>query len=134
MHVAWLLPESLSPLQLRVRPQLLAGSSPGCPGPQPHAVNNAASCLSGRQQTRQPRAGRRHFFPIHIHVNTVSINFLAKKIGYCNTSGVCHQLSNGFELKHGILSDDEDVKVKPIETSPNLNLDIAPLLAYRPFF
>ena len=52
----------------------------------------------------------------------------------CNTLGVCHQLSNGFELKHGILSDDEDVKVKPIETSPNLNLDIAPLLAYRPLF
>ena len=46
----------------------------------------------------------------------------------CNTPGVCHQLSNRFELKHGILSDDEDVKVKPIETSPNLNLDIAPLL------
>ena len=52
----------------------------------------------------------------------------------CNTPGVCHQLSNGFELKHGILSDDEDVKVKPMEMSPNLNLDIAPLLAYRPFF
>ena len=46
--------------------------------------------------------------------------------GACNTPGVCHQLSNGFELEHGILSDDEDVKVKPIETSPNLNLDIAP--------
>ena len=52
----------------------------------------------------------------------------------CNTLDVCHQLSNGFELKHGILSDDEDVKVKPIETSPNLNLEIAPLLAYRPLF
>ena len=52
----------------------------------------------------------------------------------CNTPGVCHRLSNGFELKHGILSDDEDVNVKPIETSPNLNLDIAPLLAYRPLF
>ena len=46
----------------------------------------------------------------------------------CNTPGVCHQLSNGFELKHGILSDDEDAKVQPIEMSPNLNLDIAPLL------
>ena len=54
--------------------------------------------------------------------------------GGCNTPGVCHQLSNGFELKHGILSDDEDVKVEPIETSPNLNLEIAPLLAYRPLF
>ena len=56
------------------------------------------------------------------------------KGGLCNTPGVCHQLSNGFELEHGILSDDEDVKVQPIETSPNLNLDIAPLLAYRPLF
>ena len=46
--------------------------------------------------------------------------------GGCNTPGVCHRLSNEFELKHGILSDDEDVNVKPIETSPNLNLDIAP--------
>ena len=46
----------------------------------------------------------------------------------CNTPGVCHQLSNGFELKHGILSDGEDAKVQPIEMSPNLNLDIAPLL------
>ena len=47
--------------------------------------------------------------------------------GY-NTLGVCHQLSNGFELKHGMLSGDEDVKVKPMEMSPNLNSDIAPLL------
>ena len=46
----------------------------------------------------------------------------------CNTLGVCHQLSNGFELEHDILSDDENVKVKPMEMSPNLNLDIAPLL------
>ena len=49
-------------------------------------------------------------------------------VGAYNTPGVCHQLSNGFELKHGILSNDEDVKVKPMEISPNLNLDIAPLL------
>jgi hypothetical protein len=49
-------------------------------------------------------------------------------LSLCNTPGVCHQLSSGFELKHGILSDDENVKVKPIETSPNLNLDVAPLL------
>ena len=47
---------------------------------------------------------------------------------HCNTPGVYHQLSNGFELKHGILSDGEDAKVQPIEMSPNLNLDIAPLL------
>jgi hypothetical protein len=29
----------------------------------------------------------------------------------CNTPGVCHQLSNGFELKHDRLSGDDDVKV-----------------------
>ena len=46
----------------------------------------------------------------------------------CNTLGVCHQLSNGFELKQGMLSDDEDVKVKHLEMSPNLNSDIALLL------
>jgi hypothetical protein len=39
----------------------------------------------------------------------------------CNTPGVCHSLSSGFELKHDRLSGDE----------PNLNLDIAPLLTYR---
>ena len=33
-----------------------------------------------------------------------------------------------------MLSGVGDVKVKPIETSPNLNLDIAPLLVYRPLF
>ena len=46
----------------------------------------------------------------------------------CNTPGVYDQLSNGFKLKHGMLSGDEDVKVKPMEMSPNLNSDIAPLL------
>jgi hypothetical protein len=48
--------------------------------------------------------------------------------GACNTQGVCHQLSSGFELKHGRLSGNEDVKVKPMEASLNLNLDVAPLL------
>jgi hypothetical protein len=49
---------------------------------------------------------------------------------YCNTPGVYHQLSSGFELKHGSLSGDEDVKVKPMEVSLNLNLDVAPCFAY----
>ena len=47
--------------------------------------------------------------------------------GY-NTPGVCHPLSNGFKLNHGMLSGDGDVKVKPMEMSPNLNANIAPLL------
>jgi hypothetical protein len=46
----------------------------------------------------------------------------------CNTLGVCYPLSSGFELKHDRLSGDKDVKVKPMETSPNLNFDVAPLL------
>jgi len=37
-------------------------------------------------------------------------------------------VSNGFKLKHDRLSDDGGVKVKPMEISPNLSLDIAPLL------
>jgi hypothetical protein len=51
----------------------------------------------------------------------------------CNTPGVCHQLSNGFELKHDRLSGDEDVKVKPMEMSPNLNWILHPCFTYRPF-
>jgi hypothetical protein len=47
---------------------------------------------------------------------------------HCNTPGVCHQLSNGFKLNHDMLSGVGDVKVKPMEISPNLNSDIAPLL------
>ena len=46
----------------------------------------------------------------------------------CNTPGVCHPLSNGFKLNHDMFSGDGDVKVKPMEMSPNLNSDIAPLL------
>jgi hypothetical protein len=30
---------------------------------------------------------------------------------HCNTLGVCHSLSSGFELKHDRLSGDDDVKV-----------------------
>jgi hypothetical protein len=48
--------------------------------------------------------------------------------GCCNTLGVCYPLSSGFELKYGRVSGDEDVKVKPMEMSPNLNVDVAPLL------
>ena len=51
----------------------------------------------------------------------------------CNTPGVCHQLSNGFELKHDMSSDDEGVKIKSTRASSNLNLSNTPLLAYWPF-
>ena len=51
---------------------------------------------------------------------------------YCNTPGVCHQLSNGFELKHDMLSGYEGVKIRSIRVSSNLNLDNAPLLTCVP--
>ena len=50
-----------------------------------------------------------------------------------NTLGVCYQLSNGFELKHDMLSGDEGVKIKSTRVSSNLNLGNPPLLAYWPF-
>ena len=52
--------------------------------------------------------------------------------GY-NTPGVCHQLSNGFELKYDMLSGDEGVKIKSTRVSSNLNLGNTHLLAYWPF-
>jgi hypothetical protein len=45
----------------------------------------------------------------------------------CNTPGVYHQLSGGFKIKHDRLSGDDNIKVKPMEINPNLNLDVAPL-------
>ena len=39
-----------------------------------------------------------------------------------NTQGVCHQLSNGFELKHDMLSGDEDVKIKSTKSELQLKL------------
>ena len=51
----------------------------------------------------------------------------------CNTLGVCHQLSNGFELKHDMLSGDEGVKIKSTRVSSNVNLGNTPLLAYWSF-
>ena len=56
-----------------------------------------------------------------------------ESVNSCNTPGVCHQLSNGFELKHGMLSSDEGVKIKSTRVSSNLNLGNTPLLAYWPF-
>ena len=50
----------------------------------------------------------------------------------CNTLGVCHQLSNGFELKHDMLSGDEGVKIKSTRVSSNLNLDNTPYFHVDP--
>ena len=52
----------------------------------------------------------------------------------CNTPGVCHQLSNGFKLKHDMLSGDEGVKIKSIYKSElQLKLGQHTWLAYWPF-
>ena len=50
----------------------------------------------------------------------------------CNTPGVCHQLSNGFELKHDISSGNEGVKIRSTWQSSNLNLGHTDLLTYGP--
>ena len=52
--------------------------------------------------------------------------------GVCNTLGVCHQLSNGFELEHDMLSGDEGVKIKSTRVSSNLNLDNTPYFHVDP--
>ena len=51
----------------------------------------------------------------------------------CNTLGVCPQLSNGFKLKHDMLSGDEGVKIKSIRVSSNLNLGNTHCLHIGPF-
>ena len=50
----------------------------------------------------------------------------------CNTLSVCHQLSNGFELKHDMLSGDDGVKINSTRASSNLNLGNTPLLTCVP--
>jgi hypothetical protein len=70
-------------------------------------------------------------YPPHTSIN-ISLSILPV-LATCNTLGVCHQLSSGFELKHDMLSGDEGVKFKPVKMSPNLNLDHAPLLTCWPF-
>ena len=50
----------------------------------------------------------------------------------CNPPGVCHQLSNGFDLKHGMLSGDEGVKIKSTRVNSNLNLDNTPYFHVDP--
>ena len=54
--------------------------------------------------------------------------------GSCNTPGVCHQLSNGFELQHGMLGDDEGVKIRSTRASSNLNLSNTHCLHIGPFW
>ena len=44
--------------------------------------------------------------------NLLRIKRLSQKQLYCNTLGVYHQLSNGFELKHDMSSGNEGVKIK----------------------
>ena len=50
----------------------------------------------------------------------------------CNTLGVCHQLSNGFELKHGMLRGDRDVR-STYENEPPLKLGPFTITYMLPF-
>jgi hypothetical protein len=54
----------------------------------------------------------------HTHTTTHTTLHTSSRELLCNTPGVCHSLSSGFELKHDRLSGGE----------PNLNLDVTPLL------
>ena len=69
---------------------------------------------------------RRHRLVLSSLVTELTLCLLG--LGVCNTPGVCHQLSNGFELEHDMLSGDEGVKIKSIRVSSNLNLDNTPLV------
>ena len=62
----------------------------------------------------------------------------------CNTLGVCHQLSSGFELQHDkfsgnqelyfkLVSGDKGVGINSLRMSPNLNLDNTPCFYVDPF-
>jgi hypothetical protein len=46
---------------------------------------------------------------VHRTLLSASDAYVSERL--CNTLGVCHQLSNGFELKHDRLSGDDDGKV-----------------------
>ena len=64
---------------------------------------------------------------------TESRDAIPLRVEGCNTLGVCHQLSNGLELKHDMLSGDDGVKINSTRAGSNLNLGNTPLLAYWPF-
>jgi hypothetical protein len=83
--------------------------------------------LSSLMRLQMLELGNMLLFPWKV-LRTESRDAILLRGEGCNTRGVCHQLNRGFELKHARLSDDEDVKVKPMEASPNPNLDAAPLL------
>ena len=73
---------------------------------------------------------RRHRLVLSSFVTELTLCLLG--LGVCNTPGVCHQLSNGFEFEHDMLSGDEGVKIKSTRVSSNLNLDNTPLLTCVP--
>ena len=70
-------------------------------------------------------------FPLKVFRTESQGKILIRGEGY-NTLGVCCQLSNGFELKHDVLSGDEGVKIKSTRVGSNLNLDNSPCLHMDP--
>ena len=65
--------------------------------------------------------------PLKVFLTESRGEILIRGEGY-NNLGVCHPLSNGFELKHDMLSGDEGGEIKSTSVSSNLNLDNTPLL------
>ena len=71
--------------------------------------------------------------PIKVFRTESRGEIVVKGEGY-NTLGVCHWLSNGFELKHDMLSGDEGVKIKSTRVSSNLNLGNTPFACILTLF
>ena len=87
--------------------------------------------LSGLILSLMLETGWHVSLPLKVFRTESQGEILIRGEGY-NTPGVCHQLSNGFELKHDMLSGDEGVKIKSTRVSSNLNLDNTPLLTCGP--
>ena len=87
--------------------------------------------LSGLMLSLMLETGWHVSLPLKVFRTESRGEILVKGEG-CNTPGVYHQLSNGFELKHDMLSGDEGIKIKSTRVNSNLNLDSTPLLHVDP--
>jgi len=74
------------------------------------------SKLSGLMPSLMLETGWQVYLPLKVF-RTESRDAIPLRGEGCNTPGVCHQLSNGFELKHDRSSGVEEVKVKCMKSS-----------------
>ena len=87
--------------------------------------------LSSLMLSLMLETGWQVFLPLRVF-RTESRDAIPLRGEGCNTPGVYHQLSNGFELKHDMSSGNQGVKVKSTWWSSNLNLGHAKFLTYGP--